>query len=130
MSAAARRVLIADDDPVASGLLRNVLQNIGMTVIGEVVDGKQAYADCQRLKPEVVCLDIEMPEMKGTEVLSRLRRELPGSLIFLITSFATAQNVRSAMQMGADGIITKPVNKDTVATEIRRASAKRKLHAY
>jgi two-component system chemotaxis response regulator CheY len=120
-------VLIADDDDVARALLKAALISIGMRVVGEVRDGKAALSDFQRLRPDVICLDIEMPEMKGLEVLSKIRREAPNAFVFLISAFATAQNVRGAMQLRADGIIAKPFNKDKVTGEIQRAFARRQL---
>ena len=122
-----RSVVIADDDDIARGFLKAALQSSGMRVVGESNNGRQALADFQRLKPDVICLDVEMPEMQGIEVLGKIRRESPNAIVFLISAFATAQNVRSAMQLRADGIISKPYNKDKIMSEIQRAFAKRHL---
>ena len=122
-----RTVLIADDDAVARVFLRAVVQDMGMRVVGEVEDGKQAYLQCQKCRPDLVCLDIEMPEMKGLEVLAKIRGDAPNTIVFLISAFATAQNVRGAMQLRADGIISKPLNKEKITTELQRAFARRAL---
>lgn len=121
-----RSVLIADDDDVARGLLKSVLQAAGLHVIGEAADGKQALSEAKRLQPDVVCLDIEMPLMTGTEVVAALRKEHPQLIALLVTAAPTAQNIRGAIQAGADGVIAKPFNLAKIQAEIDLAATRRK----
>jgi CheY-like chemotaxis protein len=122
-----RTVLIADDDDTARNLLKNVLTSSGMNVIAEVADGKQALSEAKRLLPEVVCLDIDMPLMSGLDVLARLRVDNSKLIALIITASPTAQNVREAIQVKADGVIAKPFNQQKIRSEIERAAARKLL---
>lgn len=122
-----RTVLIADDDDTARGLLKNVLSASGLDVIAEVADGKQALSETKRLMPEIVCLDIDMPLMSGLDVLARLRVDNNKLIALIITASPTAQNVREAIQVKADGVIAKPFNQQKIKMEIERAVARKQL---
>lgn len=118
-------VLIADDDDVARGLLKSVLQAAGLHVAGEAADGKQALHEAKRLHPDAVCFDIEMPLLSGPEALAQLRQDNPHLIGLLVTAAPTAENIRSAIQAGADGVIAKPFNLTKVKGEMARAVARR-----
>jgi two-component system, chemotaxis family, chemotaxis protein CheY len=120
-----RSVFVADDDDVARGLLKNVLTAAGLNVIGEAADGKVALGEIKRLNPDVVCLDIDMPLMSGLDVLARVRNDKLIALI--VTASPTAQNVREAIQVKADGVIAKPFNQEKISSEIARAAARKLL---
>lgn len=122
-----RTVLVADDDNTARSLLRSVLQALGMDVVAEVADGKQALIEAKRLQPDVVCLDIDMPQMSGLDVLARLRGDYPNMIALIITASPTAQNVHEAIQAKADGVIAKPFNQAKIKSEIDRAAARKQL---
>jgi YesN/AraC family two-component response regulator len=123
----ATRVLIADDDLVIRQALRGIVEGAGMFVVGEASDGKTALALFTMEVPEIVCLDIEMPEMKGLDVLTKIRRQAPNAVVLLISAFTTTQNVLGAVRLQADGIIGKPFTRDKVLGEIERARAKKRV---
>ena len=120
-------VLIADDDDIARGLLKGVLQASGLNVVADVADGKHALAEIKRLLPDVVCLDIDMPQMNGLEVLARLRIDNTKLIVLIVTASPTTQNVQAAMQAKADGVIAKPFNQAKIKSEIDRAIARKQL---
>jgi len=120
-------VVVADDDDTARGLLKSVLQASGLRVIGEAADGKQALTETRRLSPDVVCLDIDMPEMSGLDVLARLRVDNNKIIALIVTASPTAQNVREAIQVKADGVIAKPFNQAKIKGEIERAAARKQV---
>ena len=120
-------VLIADDDDTARTLLKSVLQASGLQVVAEAADGRQALNDAQRLQPDVVCLDIDMPQMNGLDVLARLRVDNSKLIALIITASPTAKNVREAIQVKADGVIAKPFNQAKIKTEIDRALKRKHL---
>lgn len=124
---AKRSAFIADDDDVARGLLKNVLTAAGLNVIGEAADGKQALSEIKRLNPDVACLDIDMPLMSGLDVLARVRGGNDRLIALIVTASPTAQNVREAIQVKADGVIAKPFNQDKISSEISRAAARKLL---
>jgi len=126
-SSVKRTVFIADDDDTARGLLKSVLQASGLNVVGDAADGKQALSEAKRLLPDVVCLDIDMPLMSGLDVLARLRVDNSKLIALIITASPTAQNVREAIQVKADGVIAKPFNQAKIKNEIDRAVARKLL---
>jgi two-component system, chemotaxis family, chemotaxis protein CheY len=118
-------IVLAEDDDVTLGFLKAVVQAMGLQVIAEARNGVQALHEIRRTKPDVVCLDINMPEMTGLEVLAAVRKEMPDAIVFLVSAFANADNVREAIRLRASGIIVKPFVKARITTEITRALAKR-----
>jgi two-component system chemotaxis response regulator CheY len=119
-----RTALIADDDDVTRQLLRGILRSSGINVLGEAGDGARALALYQQLKPEVVCLDIDMPELNGLEVLKKIREITPAVIVLIITGFTTGDNVRDAISAGANGIIAKPFNTAKIVAQLERALAR------
>jgi two-component system chemotaxis response regulator CheY len=115
-----KTVIIADDDDITCGLLRNVLRSIGMRVVAEARDGQEALAKFQKHQPQVICLDIEMPEMDGLAVLGKIRDANAATVVLMISGVATGTNVRQAQSSRADGFIVKPLNTAKVAEEIQR----------
>jgi two-component system, chemotaxis family, chemotaxis protein CheY len=119
-----RTVILADDDDVTRYLLRGLLRSSGLRVVGEAADGTHALEMVRKLKPEIVCLDIEMPEMSGLEVLAKIREENTSAIVLMITAATTGDNVRSAIAGNADGIIAKPFNTAKIVGELERAIAR------
>ena len=116
-----RSVLIADDDDITRQLLRGTLRSAGLNVIAEASDGARALDLVQRLKPEIVCLDIDMPELSGLEVLAKIREDKSNTIVLMITGATTGDNVRGAIASGADGIVAKPFNTAKIVAAIERA---------
>lgn len=113
-------VLIADDDDVTRGLLRQVLRQCQLHVVGEARDGKEALDAFRKLKPSIVCLDVQMPEMTGLEALTVIRAEVPSTIIIMITGTTTAEVIKGAIAGGADGIIAKPFSAAKILAELTR----------
>lgn len=126
-NAGKRSAFIADDDDTARTLLKNLLTAAGLSVVGEAADGKQALSEIKRLNPDVACLDIDMPQMSGLDVLARVRASHEKMIALIVTASPTAQNVREAIQVKADGVIAKPFNQEKIAGEISRAAARKML---
>jgi two-component system chemotaxis response regulator CheY len=92
--------------------------------VGEAADGARALDAFLKLKPEIVCLDIEMPEMTGLEVLAKIREQNTQAIVLMITAATSGENVRSAIAGRADGIIAKPFNTTKIIGELERAIAR------
>lgn len=118
-----KRILIVDDTSVMRSLLKQLLQSKEFEVVGEAGDGHQALKLFRELKPRVVCLDIEMPEMNGLDVLARIKEEAPLTRVIMITGDSQATSVRKAIAAGADGYIVKPFNGTRVVAAIQKAMA-------
>jgi two-component system chemotaxis response regulator CheY len=120
------RVVIADDDDVTREMLRGLLRGTGFSVIGEASDGAQALALYKKQKPQILCLDIEMPVMNGLEVLKAIRQEDTQTIILMITAAATGENVHAAIAAKASGIIVKPFNTAKIVNAMERAISSHK----
>jgi len=114
------RVLIADDHPVfRQGLLSVFRNEPEFTVVGEATDGRQALEFAQKLKPDILLLDLVMPQLTGLETL----RELSGSSMPIFTIVLTAsiekEQIAQALQLGARGILLKDAPTDVLLNGIR-----------
>ena len=113
-------VLIADDDDVTRGLLRQVLRQCQLHVVGEARDGKEALDAFRKHKPNILCLDVQMPEMNGLEALTAIRAEHPDAIVIMITGSTTSEVIKGAIAAGADGIIAKPFSAAKILAEVTR----------
>jgi DNA-binding NarL/FixJ family response regulator len=102
------RVLIADDQGMIRAGLRSLLdQDSGICVVGEAVDGLDAVLGCRRTSPEVVLMDIRMPELDGIEATRRLLKERPETRVLMLTTFDLDEYVFDALRAGASGFLLK-----------------------
>ena len=115
------RILLAEDVSVTRNILRAILTNEGFDVVGEAVDGEQACQRAERLKPEVLMLDIGLPKLSGMDVLKRIRAGGRDVRVVMVTSSPSTDHVREAFELGIEGFIVKPFNPVTVGHHIRRA---------
>jgi DNA-binding NarL/FixJ family response regulator len=118
------RVLIVDDHSVVRMGLRVFfdLQD-DIEVVGEAADGSEGVAMARRLEPDVVLMDLLMPNMDGVTAIGRIKAEMPETEIVTMTSFIEEEKVTSALEAGASGYVLKDAEADEVATAIRAAYA-------
>ncbi|MDD5248417.1 MAG: response regulator [Rhodocyclaceae bacterium] len=119
-----RRMLIVDDSEITRALLRTLLRGEEYDVVGEASNGEQAIEMVQRLKPEIVCLDVDMPKMGGLEALAKIRELLPRTLVLMVTAHTERETVQTAIANGAAGYIVKPFNAGRVLAAIAAAAAR------
>ena len=115
------RVLVVDDDNLMREVLKAILRDEGYEVAGEAKDGQAAMQQVEKLNPEVVCLDVNMPGMSGIEVLKSILNVAPNTKVVMVTGDSTMNTVRDAVSYGACGYIIKPLNAARVGTAIRAA---------
>jgi len=114
------RVLIVDDAAFMRKLLRNILFNGGFDIAGEAENGKQAVEMYKQLKPDLVFLDIVMPEMNGIEALKAIKSIDPNAKVIMCTAIGQEKIVKTAIKLGADGYIVKPFQAQKVIEEAKR----------
>jgi NarL family two-component system response regulator LiaR len=120
------RVLLVDDhDMVRSGLAVFLEAFDDLELIGEAVNGAEAVHRCAQLQPDVVLMDLVMPEMDGVEATRAIRQEFPQVQVIALTSFDDRGLVQGALQAGAVGFLFKDVPIDELAGAIRAAKAGR-----
>lgn len=107
MSGSVRVVLADDHNLVRAGVRRILDGQPGMTVVGEVGEGRAALEAVETLQPDVLVLDLTMPQMDGFEVLSRARDLKPDLRILVLTMHASPEYVARAIENGADGYLLK-----------------------
>jgi DNA-binding NarL/FixJ family response regulator len=101
-------ILIADDSPIIRKTLRQKLeQEDAWEVCGEAADGRQAIEKAQRLKPDVVVLDLSMPVMNGLEAARELKRLLPSLPLVMFTNFNMPQLTNEALSAGVSAVVSK-----------------------
>jgi NarL family two-component system response regulator LiaR len=117
-------VLIVDDHAVVREGLRAFLSSAdGFRVVGEAADGEEAIAQAERLRPEVVLMDLQMPRLDGAGAMRELRRRLPACRVIVLTSFADEERLLPAIRAGAAGYLLKNVEPRELARAIRAAHA-------
>ncbi len=123
-------VLIADDQDLVREGLRMLLEaEPDITVAGEAGNGSQAIAAARRLDPDVVLMDVRMPDMDGIEATAQLVRAGSRARILMLTTFDLDKYVYQAMRAGASGFLLKDASRDQLATAVRTVSAGQALLA-
>jgi CheY-like chemotaxis protein len=112
-------VLIVDDDPLIRELIREVLEPLGCD-IAEASDGKVACEMCSAARPDIVVLDLVMPEQEGIETLRVLRRDVPGTRVVAMSGALGGTFLRAAKLLGADAVLSKPFTAEQLVGTIRK----------
>src|SRR3990172_11316550 len=114
-----RVVLVVEDDPDTLDLLKLTLRKAGMNVVG-AMDGKQAIRKWMESNPNIVLLDLLMPEMDGWETLSQLRA-ITDAPIIIISALTQKEHIVRGLKQGADDYVGKPFYGDEVVARIEAA---------
>lgn len=112
------KALIADDDGITRHLLRTLLRQSYVEVVGEATNGQEAIELCSKLLPEVLILDINMPKMNGFEALKIIRSTHPEISVIMMSNDATQSNVEEARTHGIYKFIVKPFSQAQVIKAI------------
>ena len=112
-------MVIADDQSLVRTGFRLILTARGIDVVGEAADGKQAVAAVRELQPDVVLMDIRMPEMDGLEATRRVLAESPRCRVLILTTFDLDRYVYAALAAGASGFLLKDVTPEHLAAAVR-----------
>src|SRR6185369_4793609 len=114
------RILIADDHAVVREGLRMILEATGdMTIVGEALDGRDAIEKAETLVPDVIIMDISMPEMNGIEATRIICERLPTVKIIILSMHHTNEHIFRAVQAGARAYLLKESAGASVATAIQ-----------
>ena len=114
------KVVIADDIQILRQGLKAILEQDGdIEVTGLAGDGLQAFLLCKEKKPDVALMDMRMPEYDGAYAIRRIKEELPGVKILVLTTFDDRETVDAALENGADGYILKEMGDDAVIRSVK-----------
>jgi two-component system, NarL family, response regulator DegU len=115
------RVLLADDHRMLREGLRRSLTEEGFEILGEAENGEQAVAMAAELSPDIVLMDVSMPEMDGVEATQIIRQETPNVQVIMLTMHADKEVLAEAIRAGASGYLVKDCSTEEVAEAIRLA---------
>lgn len=117
------RVLVVDDEALIRTGFQHILNAAGDIEVVGAVTGRQAVAEAGRLHPDIVLLDIRMPDVDGLTVLERLRAQPSPPVVAMLTTFDTDEYVAAALRMGAAGFLLKDTDPDHLALQVRTLAA-------
>lgn len=118
---ASPKIIIVDDNDLIRTLLRGILRAEECEIIGEARNGTLALELIEKSKPDIVLLDVLMPEMDGLETLQNIKQQYPEIIVVMITGSPSKDNVKESIQGGASGFIVKPFNSAKVIETLKRA---------
>jgi DNA-binding NarL/FixJ family response regulator len=117
-------VMLADDHAVVRDGLRALLEaGQDLQVIGVAGNGRDAVTEAQRLRPDIVIMDIAMPELDGVEATRRIVEKCPDTRVLILSMYLSAEHIHRALQAGAQGYVLKESAGDEVVEAIRTLRA-------
>jgi two-component system, chemotaxis family, chemotaxis protein CheY len=124
------RYLVVDDSVFARKNLAKMINSFGGEVAGEAGDGCTAITEYARTKPDIVLMDITMPQMEGIEAVERIVRQHPDARIVMVSSVGYQDNILAALQKGARHFVQKPVKPDVLYEIIRYVLSDEDAHTH
>jgi len=114
------KILVVDDAAFMRMMLKNILSANGHEVIGEAENGIQSMEKYEQLKPELITMDVVMPQMDGIEATKEIMRNHPEAKVVMCTAVGQQAKVLEAMKAGARGYIVKPFQAPKVLDELKK----------
>lgn len=114
------RVLVVDDAAFMRMTIKKMIESEGFTVAGEAGNGVEAVQKYMELQPDVVLLDITMPEMNGVDALKRMKEYDPKAKVVICSAMGQQAMVAQTIQYGAKDFIVKPFEKDRLVAALKR----------
>jgi two-component system, chemotaxis family, chemotaxis protein CheY len=113
------RYLIVDDSVFARKNLARIVESFGGEIAGEAGDGLTAITEYERSKPDIVLMDITMPQMEGIEAAEKIVQQSPDARIVMVSSVGYQENIVAALQRGARHFVQKPVKPEVLYEVIK-----------
>ncbi len=114
------RVLVVDDAAFMRMMIKDILQKGGYEVVGEAEDGKRAIEKYKELRPDLVTMDITMPDMDGITAVKEIRKIDPNAVIIMCSAMGQQAMVIDAIQAGAKDFVVKPFQPERVLEAIKK----------
>lgn len=114
------KVLVVDDTAFMRIMMRTILEELGYEVIAEAKNGKEAVDEYTKRRPDIVTMDITMPEMDGVEALREIRRLDPKAKVIMCSAMGQRDMVLDAISFGARDFVVKPFQKDRIQEAVSK----------
>lgn len=118
-----KRLLVVDDAMIMRAIIKDIAAQAGWEIAGEAANGVECVARYRELKPDLVTLDIVMPEMDGVETLRTLRREDPEARVVMVTAIDQRAKLSECIQLGALDFVVKPFDKQRLMSMLQKYAA-------
>ena len=115
------RILIVDDSKTSGKFLKNMLIGAGFEVVAEAIDGIDGIEKYKEFKPDVVTMDITMPNLDGIDAVTEMMRIDPEAKIIMVTAAGQKNNVVEALKRGAVDFVQKPFDAEVIVEVIKKA---------
>ena len=116
----AKNILICDDAAFMRMMIKDILSKNGYNVAGEAENGAKAVEQYAELKPDLVLMDITMPEMDGIQALKKIKESDPSALVIMCSAMGQQAMVIESIQAGAKDFIVKPFQADRVIEAVKK----------
>ena len=116
----AKNILISDDAAFMRMMIKDILTKNGYNVVGEAENGARAVEKYNELKPDLVLMDITMPEMDGIQALKKIKETDPSALVIMCSAMGQQAMVIESIQAGAKDFIVKPFQADRVIEAVKK----------
>ncbi len=117
----AKNILVCDDAAFMRMMIKDILTKNGYNVAGEAENGAKAVEKYKEVKPDLVMMDITMPEMDGIQALKAIKASDPGATVIMCSAMGQQAMVIESIQSGAKDFIVKPFDKDRVLEAVKKA---------
>lgn len=118
------RILVADDHPVVRHGLCTMLElEEDLVVVGRAADGEDAVRQAREARPDIILLDVQMPNVDGIEALRRIRADDPDARVIVLTTYRNEDYIFPSLAAGARGYLLKDASREELADAIRRVAA-------
>jgi two-component system, chemotaxis family, chemotaxis protein CheY len=121
---AALKILIVEDSLITIRKVTQMFEEMGHQVVHAARTGGEAVEAFARLRPDLISMDITMPDMDGIEATRRIMEIEPAALVIMVTSHGQEQMVLDAIDAGAKGYVLKPIKEEKLREVVERAAAK------
>ncbi len=115
-------VLVVDDIGMMRRVIREALEGAGVSIVGEAPNGREAVRLYNRLRPQIVIMDITMPVMNGIEALRRIKTLNPNAAVIMCSSMNQQKYIMKSIQLGARDFIVKPFKTERIISAVKKAT--------
>lgn len=115
-----KRLLVVDDALIMRAMIKDIARQAGWVIAGEATNGREGVERYRELRPDLVTLDIVMPEMDGVEALRQLRQEQPPAEVVMVSAIDQKEKLSECIRLGARDFIVKPFDRDHLRSLFQR----------